>query len=104
MKDKIETYIGFCIKSRKIIIGVDALGTSRKKVYCILICNTLSENSLNSVKKIGIKLGVPVIKVLNKSLEEISFIKACRVLALTDKELAKAVMENLNSDYEILKD
>ena len=103
MKDKIETYIGFCIKGRKAVIGINALETYKKKLYCIFVCNTLTENSTNQVKKINGKFNVPIIKVCGKTLEKVSFLQGCKVLALTDIELSKAVMENLNENYEIIK-
>ncbi|MCL1901166.1 MAG: hypothetical protein FWG51_02075 [Firmicutes bacterium] len=103
MKDKIETYIGFCVKSRKTVTGINALEAYKKKLYCILVCNTLSENSLNLVKKINGKFNVPIIKVCAKSLEQISFIQGCKVLALTDLKLSSAVIENLNENYEIIE-
>lgn len=102
MKDKIETYIGFCVKSRKIVTGINALEAYKKRAYCIFVCNTLSENSFNLVKKLSEKFKVPVIRVYNKTLSEVSFIDGCKVLALTDRELCKAVIENLNENYKII--
>ena len=102
MKSKIETYIGFCVKSRKIVTGVDALEKYKRKYYCIFVCGTLSENSLNLVKKINGKFNAPIVRACGKTLEQISFINGCKVLALTDRELGSAIVENLNENYEIV--
>lgn len=102
MKDKIETYIGFSVKSRKVVIGLDSIEKSKKKIYCILMCITVSENTEKEVLKLAQKYNLPLIKTIGKKLCEIAFIDNLKVLALTDKELAKAVVNNLTKEYSLI--
>lgn len=102
MKDKIETYIGFSIKSRKTVYGVDSIIKYKKRMYCLLICKSISENTEKEVSRLAEKDNLPLIKTVEKMLSEITFKDNCKVLALTSKELSEAVLNNLNSGYKLL--
>ena len=102
MRDKIETFIGFSIKSRKAVYGLDSVIRYRKKMHCFLICKTVSENTEKEVLKLAQKYDLPLIKTVEKTLSEITFLDNCKVLALTNKELSKAVLDNLNSGYMLV--
>ena len=50
-KSKIETYLGFCIRARKIVFGIDEIEQQRKGVYLIICDGTLGSNSLKVAQK-----------------------------------------------------
>lgn len=102
-RDKIETFIGFSIKSRNVVFGLDSVEIYKKRMYCLLICKSASENTEKDILKIAEKRNLPLIKTLDKTLEEITFKNNCKVLALTDKQLSKAVLCNLSSGYMLVK-
>lgn len=103
MKDKIETFIGFSVKSRKIIFGINSIEIYKKKIYCLFICKTASENTEKNIIKLAEKLNVPLIKTVDKTLEEITFKDNCKAVALTDKQLSKAILDNLNDGFMPVK-
>ena len=51
MAGKVETYLGFCIKARKIALGAGTIDLLRKGVYLVIVCSTASDNA----KKLAIK-------------------------------------------------
>ena len=42
---KIGTYLGFCIRSGKLVFGVDGAEKLKRDVYLLIADKTLSENS-----------------------------------------------------------
>ena len=94
MNSKIETYIGFAIKKGSVVFGCDSIRTYRKKIWLLLYTPSLSENSLSVLKQVADKLNrplhcIPETEILSK--------KNCKALAICDKSLADAILENLNA-------
>lgn len=89
-KSKGETYIGFCVRARKCKIGMNAVKTL-KKAELLVVSNTASENTVSEGKKTARKLGCKMVITKEKPLEEMLHKENAKVMAITDKELAKAV-------------
>ena len=89
-KSKIETFIGFSIKSGKIIFGLDSIEKYRKKIHLIVLSNSISDNSKAKVLNIAQDRNIDVLE-LEDSLENITKRKNCKVLAITSFELANAI-------------
>ena len=54
--NKIISYIGFAIRSHKVIAGQSPLKHNYKeKIHVILVCNTASDNLKNLAKNVAIK-------------------------------------------------
>lgn len=51
-RDKIETYLGFCIRSGRIEFGVDRAESLKKGVYLLMASASLSENSMKTLVKL----------------------------------------------------
>ena len=93
MNSKIETYVGFAIRKGSVVFGCDSIKTYRKKMWALLYTPSLSENSLSVLKDVAVRLDrplvcIPEMEILNK--------KNCKALAICDKSLADAILENLN--------
>lgn len=92
MNSKVETYIGFAIKKGSVVYGCDNICRFRKKIYVILHTESLSENSLSMLKSFSSKNNLPLVQIgeipvlLNKN---------CKALAICDKSLACAIINNL---------
>lgn len=88
--DKISTFIGFAIKSNKIVKGLDDLEKTKKRVQLVLYTTDLNENSkqkldkLTSIKKLQTK------EIDPKLLTDINII-GVKVLGITDVNLASAI-------------
>ena len=94
-------YLGFAIKSRKLKTGINAINTLKKDVYLIIVCST-GEKNARKAEKLSVKFNAPLIESVTKTLEEITGKENCKVAALTDENLAKAILQNLGEDFRVL--
>ena len=92
MNPKISSYIGFSVKKGSVVFGLDNIETYRKKVHLILCSNLLAENSFKKATLESQKRNCLIFKL--EGLEEI-LKRNCKVLAICDKQLAVAIIENL---------
>lgn len=92
MNNKIQTYIGFAIKKGSAVLGCDCIRSSKKHMQVILYTPTLSDNSLSVLRGVSERLNCPLMQI---EQYEILQLKNCKAVAICDKSLAKAIMENL---------
>ena len=92
MKSKVETYIGFAIKKGAVVFGCDRIKSSKKHLLLLLYTPTLSDNSLSVLKQVSERAGCPLAQI--EDCETLSK-KNCKALAICDKSLAFAILENL---------
>lgn len=100
MADKVKTYIGFCLRARKIVLGSGSIDLLKKGVYLVLVCSTASENTLKLAVKFKNRFKCPLI-VCNVGLENVVNRAGCKVAAIRDAQLAKAICDNVCEDYEL---
>lgn len=99
-KSKVETFIGFCVKARKITYGSGAIDTLKNGVYLLIISADISENSKKLALKYKNRFSCPLI--VCKSDFEAAVNKAgCKMAAIRDQGLARAISENADDNYEI---
>ena len=98
-KNKVVTFIGFAVRARKVKCGVNAIKTIKGNVPVIVICKTASENTFNDVVSIAKKLNATLIISENYLVEDIVHKENCKVVAITDKALATAVLEHLDTGF-----
>lgn len=92
MNSKVETYIGFAIKKGSVVFGVDNIKYYRKKMYLLLYVESLSQNSLDVLKLTAERVGCSLSQIQDyETLQR----KNCKALAICDKSLANAILENL---------
>lgn len=92
MNSKIETYIGFAIRKGAVVFGVDSIKYYRKKMYLLLYVETLSQNSLDVLKLTSERVGCALSQIQNYEMLQR---KNCKALAICDKSLANAILDNL---------
>lgn len=98
MQEKISCYIGFSVKAGKIIYGLDDLLKFPYKAKVVLISDDLTENSLKKLDTIKNKyFDLKIYKIIEPILEDLVHKKNCKLIALTDAELSKAVCNNINT-------
>lgn len=92
MNSKIETYIGFAIRKGSAVFGCDCIARYRKKMYLIVYTPSLSQNSYSALCETAQKLGVEI-----HQIEESDILskRNCKALAVCDKSLAQAIINNL---------
>lgn len=100
MGDKISTYIGFCLRARKITLGSGSIDLLKKGVYLVLVCSSASENTFKLAVKYKNRFKCPLI-VCKVGLENVVHREGCKVAAVRDIQLAKAICDNVCENYEL---
>ena len=98
-RNKVVTFVGFALKARKAKCGVNAIKTIKGYAPVILICKTASKNTFDEVESIAKKLSAQILISEEYLVEDIVHKENCKVVAITDKALAKAVLENSNVGF-----
>ncbi len=92
MNGKIQTYIGFAIKKGSVAYGYEGILKCRKRVFVVIRTADLSENSAKQLSKACAAIRCPILEIDEiKSLKN----KNCKVLAICDKSLADAILNNV---------
>lgn len=89
MIDKIKAYVGFAIKSNKIVYGVDNILLSRQ-VHVVIYDVDLADNSLSKLTKYLENNNIEGLKT--DKLKEIVNRDNCKVIGIKDKNLSKAIL------------
>ena len=97
-KSKIETYLGFSIRSRKIIFGAETIEKQRKGVFLLVIDGEIGKNSLKSILKAQETLSCPLYVTDAGALGEWVHRPAVKAVAITDKNLASAMLKCAESE------
>ena len=97
-KTKAETFIGFSIRARKCRIGTNAVATL-KKAELIIVCHTASDNTVKEAESLARRFKCKIIKTVTKPLSSLVVRENAKVMALTDKALATALLTNIANDF-----
>lgn len=95
--EKVKTYYNFSVKSGNVVFGTDNIIVC-KKAYIILLSDELSENSLKKIKKFSTDNKVTIVNVSQETLNIITDRPTCKVLAITERNLAKSIKTQLNRE------
>ena len=97
-RSKIETYLGFCIRARKIIFGAEMIEKQKKGVYLLVIDGKIGKNSLKSIVRAQERIGCPLYITDEGALSEWVHRPAVKAAAITDKNLASAMLKAADSE------
>ena len=89
-KSKLATYIGFSIRSGKILYGYENIIAARKKVYLILLDEETGESTKKKITSYAVKNAVNIYVLLSGELFAYCGGKNVKCLGLTDMNLASA--------------
>ena len=92
MKDKLETYLGFAIRSGNIVYGVDNIEAKISKIYLIIYDRRLSENGANKLNNVSKKNQVDTL-ISEATIDDLINKQNCKAIGITSKDLAKAIQE-----------
>ena len=97
---KISSYVGFAIKSRNVLVGQSIIKQNKtKQIYCIILCSSASENTKKEAEKLAGKFHCPMLITKVKLLSELTYRENAKVMAITDKALSKAILDNSENDF-----
>ena len=100
VQSKVHSYIGFCKRARKIVLGSNAIGTLKGGVYLLLMDRNAAKNSVRYAIKYKKKFNCPLL-VCGDDFEELIGKSDCRLAAIQDKNLADAILKSGESGYEL---
>ena len=101
MNNKLETYLGFCIRSRKILFGIDNVDKQRKGVSLLICDEALGRSSLKTLLHAQEKFGCPLLMAKKSVLGEYLHRPAVKAVAILDNNLAKAILSVVDSEPQI---
>lgn len=93
---KLKAYIGFALRARKLVLGVNAVEATRGKVYLMLSDRTASENTKKEIQKLEKRFSCPLVEV--DDLESLTGKAHCKLAAMRDESLAGAVLAAIGKD------
>ena len=92
---KLESYLGFAIRSGKILFGYDKLFESKKSPKLVLICSSQNEKVSNKVLKFCENYNIICIKLSNLLLSNLIKRDNCKVIGIVDESLASVIRSEL---------
>lgn len=98
-RSKAETFIGFSVKARALVTGSDAVNGLRK-AYLILLCKSASENTAKLAAACAARLNCPLM-TCNIPLQDLCNKTNCKIAAVTDKNLASAIIDNRDENFSV---
>lgn len=99
-KSKVETFIGFAIKAKKIALGAGAVEVQKRgTVFLLIVSGDASENTKKLAVKFKNRYNCPLI-LCKAEFERIVNKDGCKMAAVKDRHLATAITENLDDNYE----
>lgn len=90
---KISSYIGFAARARKIVYGADNI-INKKRVPVVLVSDLLAENTMKKLGCYAEKANAQLVVLEGNALENILKKQNCKAIAVLDKDLADAIIEN----------
>ena len=93
--------MGFSIKSKQIIFGIDNLESSKTKPNLVIACKTLTENGKNQILNFCKKNNITLVSPLGETLSELVNRNNCKIVGLKNGNLSEAIL-SCEQEIEIL--
>lgn len=93
---KAKSYLGFAIKSKSIIYGVDDI-CKLKKAELLIVSSELKNSSLRKIKAFSVKNNIEILNLSIDDFQNLLDNKSVKVLAILDNNLASAIKKNLTN-------
>lgn len=90
--NKVSAYIGFAIKSNKVIFGIDNLEKYNQKLYLIIVCSSANNKYIDFAKSMKVKTNCDILITKDVLLGDIISRPNCKIIGIKNKELAMAIL------------
>ena len=100
-KNKIETYLGFCIRAGKIIFGVEMIERQKKGVKLLMADGAIGKNSFKPTVQAHEKFGCPLLITAEGQLGALLHRPAVKAIAITDEHLAAAIVAEAKNQPQL---
>ena len=97
-KSKIETYIGFCIRSGKIIFGTEMISRQKKGVKLLISDGGMGANSFKIMVNAYKTLACPLLQTEAELLGKLVHRPTVKAVAIKDEHLASAILSTVADD------
>ena len=95
---KLIGYLNIGVKAGKIVFGTDAILAWRKKVYGVIVCDSLSENAKRKLEYFSSDFELPPVAVIpDGGLGKMINKESVRAIAITNKELYTIIVDLIKS-------
>lgn len=91
--NKIKSYVGFAIKSKSIVFGVDSI--KEKKTDLIIYASSLADSSKQKCMNIAEANKCKYFELSDEIVESLVNSSNIKAFAIKNKELAKAIINNI---------
>ena len=92
LPSKIKAYIGFAIKSRSLVFGLDNM--DKKKLKLILVSQSLSQNSLGQATKLKEKNNCELLSIADEDMQYLLDKDNVKAIAVLNPSLAEAIAQS----------
>lgn len=99
-KGRIETFIGFSIRAGKISLGTGAISALKGGVFLLILDGSAAKNSVRYALKFKNRFSCPLL-VCDCGFEEAVNKAGCKIAAIRDRELAKAILDSEQNNYRL---
>lgn len=96
MNTKLDSYIGFAVRSNKVIFGVDRLLESKKTPFVVLYDEELGANSLKHIKLYCERKSVENYSLQHNYLANLLKREKVKVISIIDASLGTAIIKALD--------
>ena len=95
-KSKVETYLGFCIRSGKIIFGTEMISRQKKGVKLLISDGGMGANSFKIMVNAQQTLACPLLQTTAVgALGELVHRPSVKAVAIKDEHLASAILKEV---------
>lgn len=95
---KLKSYFGFCRRAGKLVLGINAIGAVRGKVWLIVGDRSASVNARAEIEKLQRRFSCPLLWL--EGLETLVNKSACKAAAVREEHLAAAIARAGGSEEE----
>lgn len=100
---KLDSYIGFAVRSNKVIFGVDRLLESKKIPLVVMYDEELGANSLKHIKLYCERKSVTSYSMPHGYLANLLKREKVKVISIIDISLGSAIIKDLDGKQELYK-
>lgn len=102
MNSKIKSYVGFAINKGDVVLGLDNIKKCKKAPKLVIIASDASEKTKKEAKFCCQKFKAVLIEC-GKNVEELVEKPGVKVFSMTDNNLIKAILQNLDEDFKCVE-
>lgn len=102
MNSKIKTYVGFAINKGDVVLGLVNIKKCKKYPKLVVISSDASEKTKKEAKFCCQKFKATLIEC-SSSVEDLVSKPGVKVFAMSDSNLIKAILQNLEEDFKCVE-